>query len=233
MNCLEFRQLKLSDPYSVNPGANAHRDECEACRRFEQEIRTLDKKVNQALAIPLPENLAARILLKQSLQREHRGSRRWYWVGLAASIVLAVGLLLSQGESAEALQGKIAAHLDHEQAKVDSMHAAVDNEQIADVLDYMGVSLDTDANPVVFARLCIMDYRLVVHLVIESDDGRFTILLMPQSVKDARREFAAGNWRGVILPQEFGSMAIVAREGTPTETLDRIARQYGNAFPDA
>ena len=65
MNCLEFRQLALADPY--DPALTEHAAGCVKCTKFRQEILDMDSDLEKAFAIPVPEGLAARVLLNQSL----------------------------------------------------------------------------------------------------------------------------------------------------------------------
>jgi hypothetical protein len=87
MNCLEFRQVILADPHDAT--LDAHAASCEQCGRFREEILSMDKDIEQALNVPIPENLAARVLLKQSLSSTTR-STTWVRYGLAASFAAAL-----------------------------------------------------------------------------------------------------------------------------------------------
>ena len=73
MNCIEFRQLKLADPYSVNNEVHHHKSNCRNCRIFEGELQELNDSIDTALTVPVPEGFAAKILLNQSLQPPTRG----------------------------------------------------------------------------------------------------------------------------------------------------------------
>ncbi|MCH7744412.1 MAG: DUF3379 family protein, partial [Proteobacteria bacterium] len=85
MNCLEFRQLKLSDPDCISEEASLHRSGCPECARFEREIHELDASVHMALTVAVPEGFAAKVLLNQSLQAHPRRPKRWYWMSMAAN----------------------------------------------------------------------------------------------------------------------------------------------------
>ncbi len=74
MNCIEFRQLKLAGPYSVNNEARQHKSNCRNCRIFEGELQELNDSIDTALTVPVPEGFAVKILLNQSLQPPTRGS---------------------------------------------------------------------------------------------------------------------------------------------------------------
>ncbi len=94
MNCLEFRQLALADPY--DPALLDHVADCAKCTSFRQEILDMDSDLEKAFAIPVPEGLAARVLLNQSLSTRPK-TVNWVRYGMAASfaaaLVLAAALL--------------------------------------------------------------------------------------------------------------------------------------------
>ena len=65
MNCLEFRREKLADPRRLSPGAVAHLNDCAACRLFAAEINENEGRLADVLAVPVPEGLAERIVLRR------------------------------------------------------------------------------------------------------------------------------------------------------------------------
>ena len=93
MNCIEFRQLKLVDPYEVSESATEHRLTCVSCSRFESEILNLDSTLRHALSVEVPDGFAAKVLLNQSLQSHPRRPTRWVWLSMAASFFLAIIIL--------------------------------------------------------------------------------------------------------------------------------------------
>lgn len=99
MNCLECRQLILADPDDT--ACTEHLSGCEQCTRFREEIVAMDHDVALAFKVPVPEGLAARVLLNQSLTHRQK-TTTWVRYSLAASfaaaLVIAAGLL-SQGNN--------------------------------------------------------------------------------------------------------------------------------------
>ncbi|MBS01740.1 MAG: hypothetical protein CMQ24_03425 [Gammaproteobacteria bacterium] len=68
MNCLDFRREALADPRlaRTEPALAEHAAACDACRRFAGELAALDAEIERALDVPVPEGLAARIMLRTS-----------------------------------------------------------------------------------------------------------------------------------------------------------------------
>jgi anti-sigma factor RsiW len=106
MNCLEFRRLKLAEPKLTREEARAHASECPACLAFARSVDESEAAFGRALAVPVPEGLADRILLRQSGQG--RAGRRAY--ALAASLLLAVaaGVIVATRETDPANPARIA-----------------------------------------------------------------------------------------------------------------------------
>src|SRR5712691_6248359 len=90
MNCLEFHRMKLADPHRLPPEAQAHAAQCAACATFARSIDEAERDVERALATPVPEGLADRVLL-----HVHGARPAWRVWALAASIVLAIGIGLA------------------------------------------------------------------------------------------------------------------------------------------
>lgn len=227
MNCLEFRRARLADPCDKSPDLTGHASLCPACREFEQVVLVRDARLRQALQVDVPDDLAARILFRQSLDAvPARRRRRWTVGGIAASVVLALGFVIMRSLPVAALDRQIADHLDSEKQMVAEHHVAVSGEKLRDVLGFMDMTMDKDTNQVQFARICIVDYRLVAHLVVFDRGERFTLLLMPQPPGDARKQFITGGWHGVIVPRGSGSLAVVADHEVSTGRLQEIAHQF-------
>ncbi len=211
MNCLDFRRFRLSDPYSTDAEILSHRVECEACNSFENEVRKLDRQIGRALTVEVPEGLAARILLNQSLQSKPRKPTRWYWLSMAASFFLAGILIAYQLTFIDPIEKILVQHLEMEEAAVHSMMMPVQQPQIRQVLNSINLDSTTSLENVVFAKTCIIQGELVAHFVIKDGNNEFTVVLIPQKIVDEVLEFGDENWRGVIEPHQSGSsMAVLA-----------------------
>ena len=82
IGCLEFRRQAGAEPASSGPELDAHRRECPACARYQDELRAMDALMRRALAVD-----AARLALPKTRAAGSGGGRqRWY--ALAASVVM-------------------------------------------------------------------------------------------------------------------------------------------------
>lgn len=88
MNCLEFRRLALEDPY--DPSLEEHAESCQQCNGFRAEILAMDSDIEKALNVEVPEGLAARILLNQSLSSRPTQKQTYVRYAMAASFAAAL-----------------------------------------------------------------------------------------------------------------------------------------------
>ncbi len=231
MNCIEFRQLRLADPRSVNEAADRHRNACRHCREFEKEIHRLDESLRTAMKIAVPEGFAAKVLLNQSLQSHPRRPTRWYWLSLAASFFLAV--VVYQFQTDPAMGAEIITHLEEEAHQVHGRSGDISESEIRQVLFAVGGDIDTSLGKVTYASRCLMDGRLVAHFVVENGEDRYTVIVIPDGI-DRQQSFRNGKWQGLITPHATGSLAVIASSGTPSAMhLSQAMNRYRHAIRKA
>lgn len=233
MNCLEFRRHVLPDPYALTAEARSHRDSCATCRRFYDEIHELDQSTYKALKIDLPEGLAARILLNQSLKnRLHRPSRR-QWLALAASFLITAGVLLVQWftQNPHLLDDGLVAHVETELALARQMVGPVEQSRIRKVLNEINADTSGPLPDIIFAKNCVIDGELIAHFVVEEAGQQYTVMLIPQrDLKDAVA-IAREGWLGIVRPHQGGGLAVLANAGhSNPETVARIADRYSRSL---
>ena len=87
-------------------------------------------------------------------------------------------------------------------------------------------TMDHDAGLITYAQSCIINGRVVPHLVIQGERGPVTILLMPEEKISGAQSFGDEDIQGVILPVGNGSIAIIGGAG---ERLDGIQERVRNS----
>jgi hypothetical protein len=132
---------------------------------------------------------------------------------LAATLLLA---LLAGGGAwlfrpASALASELVEHVLHEPGSWQSRQP-VTPELLAAVLAEAGVRYDVGL-PVTYASPCPFRGRVVPHLVVQTDRGPLTVMVLAHVKSTAKEKFSEGGYRGVVLPAGVGSIAVVARQG--------------------
>ena len=239
MNCLEFRQLKLSDPYIEDTDASNHRDSCGACQQFEAEIEQLDQNVSSALSVAVPEGLAAKILLNRSLQENPRMPTRRLWLSSMAASFFAMTLLFAsvynsnneQTTTRAQLSQSIIEHMPHESALVEGLHDRIDNAAIDAVLASVNLTTDQDLGHIVYATTCKLEGQLVAHLVVERDGAQFTMIVAPYNELDISTTFKTAEWQGFVTPQQKGMLSVIVEPTAASpEQVMRVTNLYRNSF---
>ena len=224
MNCLEFRRLKLADPSRMPGEATAHQRECPLCDAFARRIDAREERVAATLAVPVPEGLADRVLL-----RVHHGQRRpWKLMALAASVVLSFGLGLSilhdyprEDYAAFAIE-----HTLHEPESFTD-HRLADPGQFRLALAKFGAELNAPVGEVMYMKLCPVPGGTGWHIVIRTEQGPATLLLIPRKAGVGRETLQAqwGGLNAVALPGGEGYFAVVADSPEKTQAVALMLRQ--------
>ncbi len=216
MNCLEYRRIRLADPYTQTPALSAHKSECESCQKFDMNIRQFDEDLHQALKIDVPEGLAARILLNQSLQA--KAPRRRIWMSLAASFLIAATLALYQLFLPASIDAKLVTHVEEEQHVVLARSNLLEEAQIKQVLNSIKLDLDGSFGKVTFAANCLIDGKMVGHFVVEQGSASYTLFVIPDQNSDRLIKFKIDSWHGITSPHQSGSLlAILSNNQSPDD----------------
>jgi hypothetical protein len=215
--CLEFRRRVGAEPFAADAQVESHRQGCAACARHQDELRVMDGLIRRALEVnPPPRGEAV-----------PRPARRTRFLAIAASLVAGVAAVLVVLVAAPraAIAREVVAHVQHEPG---AMQAAgpLAPEAIDAVLGPAGMRLESGAGTVSFAARCVVDGRVVPHLVVRTPEGPVTVLVLSHRTVTRAMRFDEQGYSGVVLPAPRGSIAVV---GQGVRDLDAIARQVFDA----
>jgi hypothetical protein len=222
MNCLEFRRQAGAEPAAAGPEMDAHRRECPACARYQDELRAMDALIARALAVD-----PARVRKSAAASGAAAAAGRRRFLAIAASIVvgLSVGLVLLVSAPRASIAREVIDHIAHEAGTM-NLVVPVDPGALAGVLDPEGTRLRPGLGDVTFAARCVHDGRVVPHLVVRMPEGAVTVLLLRHRDIDEPVRVAEQGLAGVVLPAPRGSIAIVGRD---LKDLDGIAQKVFEA----
>ncbi|MGE0030717.1 MAG: DUF3379 family protein [Steroidobacteraceae bacterium] len=206
MNCLEFRRQVGALPSAGGPELDAHRGECAACARHQDELRGLDALIARALAVD-----PARIRRPAAGAGGVPATRRRFFA-IAASLVagLSVGLVLLVSAPRASIAREVVDHVVHEPGAMNLL-APVAAGALAGVLDPEGTRLRPGIGDVTFAARCVHQGHVVPHLVVRMPEGAVTVLLLRHREIDEPVQIAEQGLEGVVLPAPRGSIAIVGQ----------------------
>ena len=225
MDCLEFRRHLLADPYSQEPEFVAHKQACPDCRGAAQRADVFEGKLRRAFDVAVPDELADQILLGQTTSARQSHIRNGWFMALAASVVIGVGLTAVLLPNANAGLGQFV--VDHMRREPEAMlsTALVPQEQVRALFGYYGVEIAADLEGVTFAAPCAMYKGAGVHLVVRGDEGPpVTVMYMPEVEINDRVRVNFEGFDGVIMPLARGALAVVGYEGQALDGVENLVR---------
>ena len=215
MDCLEFRRQVGAQPALESDEIAAPRRDCPACARYQDELRAMDGLIARALAV----NLDQAPPVRESEAPQYRG--RWYAVAASVIAAVAVGAVLWSAGPRASVAREVIDHVAHEPGATAGT-APLAPGALAGVLDPEGTRLRPGVGDVTFAARCLIDGRIVPHLVVRRAEGTYTVLLLRHRQLDEPMEFDQEGYTGVVMPAPKGSIAIVSEGG---RVPDGIAQQ--------
>ncbi len=217
--CLEFRRRAGAEPFARDAALEAHRVECAACARYQDELRAMDADIRRALEVSLP----PRGRTAAAQPEAHRSRVLAVAASLVAGVAVAIVVLVAMPRAAIARE--VVAHVQHEPGATDP-GAALAPPAIDEVLGPAGMRLGHGAGEVSFAARCLFDGRVVPHLVVQTPDGPVTVLVLAHRAISRPVRFDEQGYSGVVLPAPRGSIAVV---GQGMRDLEAVARQVFDA----
>ncbi|HXS72995.1 MAG TPA: DUF3379 family protein [Rhodanobacteraceae bacterium] len=229
MDCLEFRRRLAAEPRSREAMFFAHRDSCHAgCTEAWWRAQRLERRIEQALSIEVPAQLAERILLAQATRTRTRAQRRWQLgFALAASVLLAVGIATfgwNRSALADPLPGMSVAHVHGEAFALARTQPVSDGELRRDFAA-RGVNLRAMPQGAVFARDCDVGPYRTVHLVFRINNEPVTALYFVDRDTARTRDFRHAGWQGRELPLDHGTLLLLGSDARGFSDVERTLRQ--------
>lgn len=231
MNCEEYRQSIAADP--SYDGGGAHLSACSDCRAFRDDMRALDRKIGRALAIEVPSFSVPELPDVDTADvvplAGHRRFTMPTWMAVAAVLVLGafIGMrMLGSNVTYPSLADEIVAHLDHEPYALRVTDKPVDAGRLARVVPASVANMNHDAGLITYAQTCVINGKMIPHLVVQGERGPVTILLLPDEMIDAATQLEGESINGILLPVGSGSVAII---GERDERLDDIQENVVNS----
>jgi Protein of unknown function (DUF3379) len=202
MSCDDARLSIGADPARAARELEEHLRSCADCRAFLDEMQGLDANIRRALAEPP----------NFSVPRPARPRSAWREYALAASVTLAmaVGLGAWLLRPSDSLAREVVAHVKGEpDSWLSTLHVSAG--AIDHALQSSGVGLDLTSDRIVYAQSCWFRGHYVPHLVVQTNRGPATVLILRHEQVKAPDEFREGGMSGVIVPAGDGSIAVVTR----------------------
>lgn len=237
MNCTEYKEAITADPTESFDDGAAHAAACESCATYREAVREFDEKIAAALEIEVPPlKMPDLPALDDSNVVSLPAKKAPFltppaWIGIAASVALAAVILVqllptSTDRHDQILTAQVLEHLDHERETMVVTNVSVSDDRLTSVVPPTIGTLDRDIGLVSYAQSCVINGKVVPHLVIQGKNGPVTLLLMPEEMINGALSLEGESVHGVILPHGAGSIAII---GERAESLDEIEQNIVNS----
>lgn len=182
MDDLEFRRRIFADPNTTDRDVTdaARQDDDKA--QLKSSLQNLDAKLSQAVKVPVPDDLAYKLIWQQATAEfnHHKKRSRWF-IAMAASIAFIIGItgtVLYQYEPVD-MGGEALAHMRYAEMEVPHHAMDVGLQQVNAKLAGFGGSFSSPIGDVAVANYCHLNTTLTLHLIMNTDQGKVSVFVVP------------------------------------------------------
>jgi hypothetical protein len=234
MDCAHYRRGVMADPRDPDPRLREHRQSCHDCNAYTERLLRFESRLERALRVALPADAAPasdKVVPLRGKSPLHSPIRRRRWLAMAASVLLASvvagGLWLSA--PGPSLAADVVTHMSGEPQAWRRTDVPVLGSKLGDVLrdSHLRLAADGGAGIVSYASSCEFRGNHVPHLVIQTESGPVTVMVLVHERMPKPVQFDEQGYRGVIVPVSgHGSLAVLTRgSATDLGTVEHIAHR--------
>ena len=227
MDHAQYRSAAMADPHDPDPDLRAHRESCAECRAFTEQLLRFEARLERALLIDVP---TKPVVLP--FARRAQGPRRW--MAMAASLLLALvaaaGVWLTLPQ--RSLAAAVVAHMAGEPDAWQLTDVPVPDTDLNEVLKDSKLRLKPAAGVVSYASSCSFRGHKVPHLVVQTQSGPVTVMVLVHEAVRNPKQFDEQGYRGTIVPVPgHGSIAVLMRDASSgSGDVERIAARVSDSI---
>ena len=228
MNCLEFRQISVTEPKNLDNDYLEHQLSCQSCQSFARDIKEFDEHLESAVKISVPYDLISTILHRQSMfTHKVTGIAKRLIPAVAASIIfvtgLIIGLLYHSPQSQSGVEQALVTYVNNYQ-DFHGTTKTVSHASVSELLSSFGIELTGNLGTVNYAAPCYIRDQMAAHLMLTGKSGPIIALFMPSEQLDSRQTFRFGQYVGIIIPCPRGSLALIGVFGEALADMETRIR---------
>jgi uncharacterized protein DUF3379 len=225
-----YRSAMLADPHDRDPDLRVHRDACAECRAFTEQLLRFEGRLERALLVDIPSKAVVLPLARHL--KSARSPRRW--MAMAASVLLGLGIAGGVWFSLpqRSLAADVVAHMAGEPDAWQRTDVPVPNLELSAVLLESKLRLKPEAGVVSYASSCDFRGHKVPHLVVQTQSGPVTVMVLVHETVRHPKQFDENGYRGTIVPVPgHGSIAVLMRDASLRGgEIERIAARVENSI---
>jgi hypothetical protein len=231
MDELEIRRRLLTDPQGRDPAVQLQLQQNPQQQNYQLELLALEQQLKQSVQLPVPADLADRLLLAQgivSFSEKKQQQKRWFSM---AAALLVIGLLsptLYQHMFwSKNLADHALAHVYHEAAYLVDQTTQLPLAQVNVMLADFNAELTQWPGKVRYARYCDFEGHRSLHLILQTSSGLLTVFVMPpQHGLPGGESFADQNFHGQRMQLGRHSVVLVAGKQQPLQPFADELQQH-------
>jgi hypothetical protein len=216
MNCEHCRTVIGAEPNSTNAEVLAHLEQCPECARYREEMQAMDRLIYRALAVDVaaPSSLSD-IEAARSARAAAGRSRARVW-RMAASLLISASLVAVMSvwllTPRDSFASEVVEHVLGESQSLVRTSDWVDPNTLEQVLAASRLRLKPGTTHVSYAMSCQFRGQSVPHLVVQSEQGPVTVLVMTAAPTQRREAIDEGGFQGVVLPAPRGVIVVLGKD---------------------
>jgi hypothetical protein len=239
MDCGHVRRTLLAEPSSDDAELRLHLTTCHDCTRYALELRRFEGRLERALRVEVNPRLMEQRVVTPLRAARPRGARAWdpphrRWLAAAASVLLGTAVAVSLWVAApgRSLAADVVKHMAEEPNAWARTEVPVPEPDLVKVLTDSHVRFRLSAGLVSYASSCSFRGHTVPHLVVQTDSGPVTVMVLTHEALRSAMRFNEQGYRGVIVPVPgHGSLAVLERgPDMDIKTVEGVAARVQSAL---
>src|SRR5882762_1191773 len=185
MDCAQYRRSMLADPHDPDPRLREHRESCHDCNLFSERLLRFESRLERALRVgPASEAAASsdNVVPLRARSPLRSPAYRKRMLAMAASVLMALvvggGLWLSA--PGPSLAADVVTHMREEPQAWRRTDVQVQNSKLENVLRNSHLRLAAGTGTVSYANSCGFRGHQVPHLVVQTEAGPVTVMVLVQ-----------------------------------------------------
>ena len=213
-----------AEPTTPCTNVAAHAGACSECADYRRRLQSLDRVIAAALHIRADE-LPASVRLRPRVARPVWSAA----AGLALSIAIGAAIWMSSTRSSFA--DDVIAHAQQESASLVHTLDVVPAAELAALLEREGIRLRPGVIRVSYAQPCRFHGSFAPHLVVQTDHGPVTVLVLPhERARTTIERIRTSGVDEIVVPAPRGVLVAIG-QGAAVDTVAQaalLALQYSS-----
>jgi hypothetical protein len=226
MNYFEFRQQLLRDSFTKDEEFHRLRKEDLRCAKAYAEAMEFEKTLKRAFEVKTPSTLKDSIVLRQATQNSNIHAMRRY--AIAATVFLTFVIVTASWyiKQPGPIESFVIEALMME-PEVYMSDDALPREQIDKLFASLNTKIEGELGQVHFMKTCPTPGGTGARMVLMTDNGPVTLLIMPKAELNNRIDFELEKYKGSVIALETGAVAII---GDNKQQLSYVETKIQNSI---